>query len=276
MVNDGKITLTLGELKEYFKIWHENNFNELHTQKIKNTISEYLNQNGIMEKINIIDSIKTTVINITEILSKIIDGGSDLSNSSTLNSAITELRRKYNNFKNTNFNTLIAISNELSRHTTLINNLSSNSVNKDDMNEQLDAIKNSIGVIPKQIQTQNIPVTEFGNDLNNYKTPGLYCSKSKENTSNLLHVPPRAQGMGFSLVVLQHMDNSVRQLLLSSDASAAGNRTFSRNYIASSNKWSEWYELYGEHNTQTLQMHIEWSDPEGLSPTTYTLLQKTG
>ena len=44
-----------------------------------------------------------------------------------------------------------------------------------------------------------------------------------------------------------------------------------RNYLHSAGQWSEWYELYGDHNIQPLQMKVEWS--EG-GETTYTLLQR--
>ena len=278
MVDDGKITLTLGDLKEYFKIWHENNFNDLHTQKIKSTISAYLNDNGIQAKIDTINNIKTSVINVAKSLSQIINGTSDLTDSSTLENAITELNNKYNNFKNNNdYDNLTTISDALASHTTLINNLSQQKATIEYVDNLIGQISAQVGVTPKQIQTQDMPVVEFGNDLNNYKTPGIYRSKSAANTSNLQNVPSEAQSSAFVLVVLQHMDNSVRQLLLTAETSDAGNNIFTRNYVASSNTWSggqKWNKLYGNHNTQPLQMKIEWSDdPQGSNPTTYTLLQ---
>ena len=278
MVDDGKITLTLGELKEYFKIWHENNFNDLHAQKIRYIISTYLNDNGIQAKIDIINDIKTSVINAVKALSKIIDGTSDLTNSSTLENIITELNNKYNNFKNNNdYNSLVAISDALTNHTTLINNLSQQKATTEYVDNLITQISSQLGVMPKQIQTQDMPVVEFGNDLNNYKTPGIYRSKNAANTSSLQNVPSEAQSSAFVLVVIQHMDNSVRQLLLTAEASDIGNNIFTRNYVTSSNTWSggqKWNKLYGDHNTQPLQMKVEWSDdPQGLNPTTYTLLQ---
>ena len=36
------ISLTLAELKEYFQIWHKNNFDNLHSEEIQGYISNYL------------------------------------------------------------------------------------------------------------------------------------------------------------------------------------------------------------------------------------------
>ena len=267
MVDDGKITLTLGELKEYFKIWHNNNFDELHT-KVQE-ISNYLNTYNIADKINIIDNMKTNIIDNIKIVYKIIEGDiGDLANSNTLDDATTKLNNKYNNFIiNNNYNNLKSISNALIAHERLISKTATDT--KDYVDDQIREVNANLGVTPKQIQTQDIPVAGV-TDLNEYKTPGLYRSKDSAKTGTLQNVPSEAKGSGFVLVVLQHTDDGVRQLLLTSEASSIGNNIFTRNYTNSS--WSDkWDKLYGSHNTQPLQMKIEWSDDP--TSTTYTLLQ---
>lgn len=269
MVDDGKITLTLGELKEYFKIWHENKFNDLHTTKVQEIISNYLNTHNITNKVNIIDDIRTNIISSIKVVSKIINGRSDLEDSSTLNDAITELNGKYKNFieNNNKYNNLASISKALRDHDTSISEKATIGY----VNDQISEVNDNLGVIPKQIQTQDIPVVGFGTDLNNYTTPGLYYNKN--SSTDLQNVPSEARGSNFVLVVLQHTDDGARQLLLTPEASNIGNNIFTRNYTNSS--WSggeKWDKLYGSHNTQPLQMKIEWSDVPNTS-TTYTLLQ---
>lgn len=266
------ISLTLTELKEYFKIWHENNFNELHKQKITEYIGQYLDSNGLSDKINITDDIKTTLTNIGKVVSQMIDGESNLSNSSSLTDVTNELINKIQNNSLSSVN-LKQLSTKVDTHTTTITNLSQNKIDKEYVDNAIASVEGRIGTTPTQIQTQNIPIdtTDASKDLNNYKTPGLFRSINAQNTSTLQNVPAGAANSGFNLIVLLHLENSVKQLLLTGENTASGNRIYMRNYLHSAGQWSEWYELYGEHNLQPLQMKVEWS--EG-GETTYTLLQR--
>lgn len=264
-----KITLTLGELKEYFKIWHENNFNALHNEGTISYINEYLTNR--LEEINIIIDIKTSLIYFGKFISQIIDGNSNLTESSTLNNVINELANKNINLNNIN---LTSLSSQILNHSTLINTIQDNMATKSDVTKLRNDMEDVTGVRPKQLQTQLIPVVGIGTDLNDYKIPGLYRSKDAANTASLSNVPEKAQNSAFTLIVLEHMDNSVKQILLTAEKTDSGNSIYTRNYNHSqSNPWGDkWYELYGNHNTQPLQMQVEWSDDES-NPTTYTLLQ---
>ena len=265
------ISLSLAQLKEYFQVWHQNNFDALHNTKLETYITDYLSRHQISDKINSIDNIKTSIVNIAKFLSKSIDGDSDLTNSSTLTNAITELSNKNINFSDINLKQLSDIINQ---HDGRLDSLLENKADKDYVLGLIATVESRLGITPEQIATQDIPAKDYGYDLNNYTTPGLYRSKDSSVTQNVQSLPNGASNQGFSLVVLQHMENSVRQILLTPENSANGNAIYTRNYVhsqSSGGQWSEWYELYGTHNTTPLQMKVEWS--EGGS-TTYTLLQK--
>lgn len=220
-----------------------------------------------------VDNIEKDIINIIKILSQAINGDTNLSDLSSLTDAITEVLNKSNNanWSLINLNRLATI---IDTHTRQINNLSTDKTSKDYVDGEINSVKDSLGIVPKQLQTQDIPLdaSDDSKNLNYYKTPGLYRSKDAANTSNLLNVPDGANRSAFNLVVLLHMNNSAKQILLTSENNANGNRIYMRNYLHSAGQWSEWYELYGDHNLSPLQMQIEWSD--GSTPTTYTLLQK--
>ena len=56
------ISLTLAELKEYFQIWHKNNFDNLHSEEIQGYISNYLRDTGIL---NCGDKVRVTTCTST-------------------------------------------------------------------------------------------------------------------------------------------------------------------------------------------------------------------
>ena len=263
------ISLTLAELKEYFITWHKNNFPSLHKEGVFELIDEYLDANNLLSQINLTSSITRKIVTIAQILSQVIDGHTNLSQDSSLDNVASELSNKVSNFNFLKHNLtqlLIDIEN--------YNGALSRKTDKTYVDNEITKVKNLVGITPKQLQVQDIPlepVTDNTKNLNNYKTPGLYRSKSAENTGSLTNVPDGAKNTAFSLMVIPHLDNSVKQILLSGDSTAEGNRIYMRNYVNSKN-WSSWYELYGEHNLSPLQMKIEWSD--GSTPTIYTLLQK--
>lgn len=262
------ISLTLAELKEYFKIWHNNNFDDFHNNKLETYISSYLSRHGISDKINIIDSLKTGIVQVAMIVSKSIDGNTSLTLSSSLSDAINEINNKNINFNDINLKKLY--NTYIQQHDSQIRDLSANKADKSYVDGLISSIESNLGIKPTQIEIQNIPVNNQTN-LNTYKTIGIYKSKDAATTQTLSNVPANAQSTAFDLIVLQHMDNGYRQLLLTSNNNNSGNSIYTRNYLSSNNQWSEWYELYGTHNTSPLQMKIEWS--EGGS-TIYTLLQK--
>lgn len=260
------ISLSLAQLKEYFEIWHTNNFNSLHSAKLDAYINNYLSKNQISSKINSISELETTILNIGKFLSQSIDGDSSLSNSSSLSEIINELSTKNNiNLSNTN---LKELSDAINTHATNIDTLTNDKADTSWVTGQLNAISASLGVTPTTIATQKIPAQDMGRDLNNYRTTGLYRSATSANTQSLSHVPTGAQNSAFNLIVLQHMDKGFKQILSTAEKTNTGNRMYVRNY---DNNWGEWYELYGTHNTTQLQMKVEFSDG---SNTTYTLLQK--
>ena len=150
-------------------------------------------------------------------------------------------------------------------------------LDRSEFTEAINQINQNLGIQPKQLQTQDIPLNGETN-LNNYKTPGIYISKDASTTSGLSNKPSGAYNSAFTLIVIPHMEKSVRQILLTGESNDNGNRIYMRNYQKSSNSWGKsenngWYELYGDHNLKPLQMTVEWSDSSEPS-TTYTLLQK--
>ena len=269
------ISLTLSELKQYFKTWHENNFKDLHEVPVINIIDSYLRANGYLDKINSVTNIEATVVNFAKYLSKCIDGQSNLGNSSTISAAISEVANKSSRLSSINLQSLFSLINQTDAKID---------IEVGHINDTIDDLRASLGIKPKQLMVQNIPVNGE-TDLNNYRVPGLYKSESSSITSGLSHTPDGAKSSAFTLIVVPYITHSetgevhsVRQILLSGGSSSEGNRIYMRNYQHSSNTpWgksenSGWYELYGDHNLKPLQMKIEWSDN---SPsTTYTILQK--
>lgn len=266
------ITLTLAELKKYFKIWHEDNFNEFHRTAIMNLIDEYLVSHGFVTKINTITNIQTGIINVAKFLSKSINGNSNLTNSSSISDAISELSNIDVNLSIVN---LKALNTKIDNNNNTLTNLINNKADKQTVEDEIRNIKALSGAVPKELLVQNIP---SGADLNNYTTPGLYRSATADNTQGLKHRPESAN-LPFILAVIPHADYSVRQILLTGDSTNDGNRIYMRNYMYSKNSWGNvidngWYELYGTHNTTPLQMKIEWSEEAGGGSRVYTLLQR--
>lgn len=267
------ISLSLAQLKQYFETWHTQKFDALHNIKLESYISKYLLDTGINRKIN---DISTGIINIAKFLSQAIDGESNLIDNSSITNeepnstdnssiidAITELSHININFAAIN---LKSLSSRIDKNSADINTLNTNKAERTYVDNRFTEIENLTGVIPKKIQTQNIPENA---DLNDYTIDGLYRSETANITNGLKNLPDNFSSSAFNLVILKHMDNGVRQILLS----GGGNNIYTRNYQGSTNGWGEWSELYGEHNTIPLQMNIEWSQG---GATTYTILQKKG
>lgn len=267
------ISLTLAELKEYFKIWHNNNnnFDDLHNNKFETYISNYLSRNGILDKINIVNSVKTGIVQVAMIISKSVDGSTSLTPSSSLSDAINEINNKNINFNDINLKKLY--NTYIQTHTSQIEELKNNKADKTYVNDLVSNIESDLGITPTSIAIQNMPVNNQTN-LNTYKTIGIYKSKDAATTQTLSNKPASVEGTAFDLIVLQHMDNGYRQLLLTSNNDGSGNSIYTRNYLSSNDQWSEWYEFYGTHNTSPLQMKIEWSESAGGGSSIYTLLQK--
>ena len=270
------ITLTLAELKKYFKIWHEDNFNEFHRTAIMNLIDEYLVSHGFVTKINTIANIQTGIINVAKFLSKSINGSSNLTNSSSISDAISELSNIDVNLSIIN---LKALNTKIDNNNNTLTNLINNKADKQTVENEIQNIKALSGAIPKQLLVQDIP---SGADLNNYTTPGLYRSATADNTSSLKHKPQGVDSIPFGLAVIPQATNGIRQILLAGDITEnnnIGNRIYMRNYLQSMG-WNNnstnngWYELYGTHNTTPLQMKIEWSEEAGGGSSVYTLLQR--
>lgn len=259
------ITLTLAELKEYFRIWHENHFNDLHKSQMMDFINSYLNKEGLLSTITDINDLQKSIVKLIRYMIKIIDGGTNsaLSDSSSISAAINELNTKASiNFASIN---LLNLNSRITSNSEAINTINNNINKKADIS-YVDEIT---GAKPKQLQEQDI---SSNSDLNEYIAPGLYKSKTSSITQTLQNIPPSNSNSkikdAFVLMVIPHFDFSVRQILLTGEKNNNGNKIYTRNYHSG---WSDWYELYGEHNLTPLQMQVEW---ENGGSTVYTLLKK--
>lgn len=264
------ISLTLTQLKEYFKTWHDSLFDDLHKTKVTSYINEFLNDptNNIMTKINLIDDLKTNILAVGKFILKMVDG-SDRQLSS-INDISTNLS---NNISRLNSLNLQKLANDINTNAQNI----AKKVDKSYVDSEISRISANIGVEPKLIQIQDI---KSGDNLNEYKTSGIYKSINSSITQTVDNRPEDTNnriGTAFDLIVINNKDTEInntvttKQLVLTSGTGTDGNRIYSRNYVASSNEWSNWIEFYGTHNLSTLQMKVEFSNN---SSATYTLLQK--
>lgn len=258
------INLTLAQLKEYFKTWHENHFDDLHKVEMIKVINSYLDSKGLNVVNNNVDSIKSHIVKVIKILSQSIDGNTSLNDDSSISTAINEIKNKENTAKNNNLTALLS---KINQNTNNINTLNSSKANLQYVQNEIQSIRRATGQTPAMLQEQEIPVQSEKN-LNNYTTPGLYKSKTSAITNTLSNKPNLSSP--FTLIVIRHADNGVRQILIAGDTSNNGNKIYMRNYVNGS--WSsQWHELYGTHNTTPFQMQVEFANG---STQTYTLLQK--
>ena len=264
------ISLTLEELKEYFKVWHSK---ISHTDEVKQIMSDYIN--NITSITDYIDQI-IEYINTNSKLLLLISG---LTEGEINNLSLQQLQDKLNTqeFKsklsNINLQNLYTL---INNNYEILNNKISNKADKEYVDDEINRLSDNLGVEPLRIQAQTINTND---DLNNYKTPGIY---KNDNAGNNIANTPNIGSSTFSLIVIENKEETVnnqkrynvRQLLLTNSTEDEGNRIFTRNYTLANNKWNDkWHELYGTHNTKTIQMKVEWTNEDNINAsTTYTLL----
>lgn len=255
-----QITGTLTQLKQYFEKWHTDKFATLHRllyQELERIEDKSDNDN---------DYLTGKVLVLANLISKKLDGNTtQITNLDNLNQITSKQEATDNsiNFKslNSRLNTLspiieaiqskIGIDASGSNKTILerISDLESSTLSNVNVNNLIQSFFNG-----KTIATND--------NLDTYKTAGVY--KCDNTTALTIQCPVQK---GFHLTVLPHANNSVRQFFML----AENNRIWTRNYYNNTESWSNWTELYGEHNTSLIQMEVEFSD----STRTYTFIQKT-
>lgn len=81
---------------------------------------------------------------------------------------------------------------------------------------------------------------QSGDNLNDYRTPGIYCSISSTVSNTLLNMPETLSA-GFSLLVLQFSTGTVIQVIFKGTTS---NAIYTRSITSSG--WQSWYKYAGE------------------------------
>lgn len=254
------ITGTMTQMETYFEQWHTDDFATLHA--------------SLLTKIDKIESdkqsetndLKNKLLTLANLISFKLDGDNTQINSIDNINNITskdEAHAQSINLKDFN-NRIEANYNEIIRIASLIESNASNNYNG--ILSRLTSLENS------NLSTENIDdrINNYfekneilsGDDLNTYTKPGIYRCKLDSIASNVNHC---ATNTAFSLVVLRHSDNSVRQIINENDNN---NNIWVRNYNNVQQSWSNWTKLYGEHNTFTFPMKVEFSN----STKTYTII----
>lgn len=254
------ITGTMTQMETYFEEWHTDDFATLHA--------------SLLTKIDKIESdkqsetndLKNKLLTLANLISVKLDGNNtQISNINNINSITNKLEAYTNSINLKDFNSRItANNNEITRIANLIGTNTTNN-------------NNSIFARLLNLEQSNLSTTNIderidnyfekneilsGDDLNTYTKPGIYRCKLDSIASNVNHC---ATNKAFSLVVLRHSDNSVRQIINENDNN---NNIWVRNYNNVQQSWSNWTKLYGEHNTFTFPMEVEFSD----STKTYTIV----
>lgn len=244
------ITTTISKLKNLFKEWHTNNYDEMH-----NKTTTYID-----EEITRIQSINTGtasditnhVINIGKSLSKSIDGTTNITG---LNDISNELNEKNNtsNIKNLG---IISAGHE-SRITTIEQ---ANYASQGYVDNKISQVKTGIEVI--EIPTGN------KNNLNDYTTFGFYKCTTTTN-SNAIAINNPVKGDIFNLIVADIGENNIKQIILPIKTNTADGRVFTRSCF--NGVWKDWQELYGKHNTIELPMEVTFENSQ--TTQTYKLLR---
>lgn len=268
-----EITGTLARIETYFEEWHRKKYNELHQSTIQSietlmaNSTDNIARQKILDLANLIskklDGNATQITNINDIsniLSK-VEATNNSINLKAINQRLTALDAA-------NTGLVSQILNKLGTDTTngsqtiyqRLKSLESTSLSTTNVNNLIAT------AISQAFNGNNILANE---DLNNYTTPGIYKCPSDTTVRTLTHCPTN---YAFNLIVLRETNqNAVRQILSIYNHSSNANNIWVRNYYApASVQWSEWTELYGEHNTQSFDMEVEFSS-DG-SKKVYTVL----
>ena len=253
-----EITGTLTQLKQYFEEWHSSNTNKFDTlhqrliDRIDNIQNNAQNNNDVLSG---------KILTLANLISKKLDGSeTQISNLNDITNITNKIEATDStiNFKNinnrlSNIEVLTGIigtdtSGDTRKILDRIKTLETNSLSATNIDDRI-----NIAFKGKDIKSRD--------DLNSYKTPGIFKCATYNIATSLTNCPIN---VAFNLVVLEHEDRSCRQIITEYE----GNGIWIRNYKNRSETWSNWTELYGEHNTTPFQMQVEFSQ----STKTYTVL----
>lgn len=254
------ITGTMTEMETYFEQWHTDDFATLHA--------------SLLTKIDKIESdkqsetndLKNKLLTLANLISVKLDGNdTQISSINNINSITNKLEAYTNSINLKDFNNRITANNdEITRIASLIGTNTTNN-NSSIFARLLNLEQSNLSTTNIDERVDNyFEKNEIlsGDDLNTYTKPGIYRCKLDSIANNVNH---RATNTAFSLVVLRHSDNSVRQII---NENNNNNNIWIRNYNNVQQSWSNWTKLYGEHNTFTFPMKVEFSD----SIKTYTIV----
>ena len=246
-----EITTTLNNLSKNFEEWHEKKYNALHSRTIQQ-IEQLSSSND--EEISNVTSKLLDVINLFAIK---LDGNS--SNITSLNDINILLNKTEATNNSINFKTFNEGMQQLQQLKNLVGN--NTSASNSTIFERLTNLENSNlstsnvnNLIQSAFKGQTI---EAQSNLNNFLTPGIYKCTTNNTAQTLTNSPTT---LAFNLIVLEHAQDSVRQILIINDTNDNGNKIFTRNYYDYMSNWSNWTQIYGEHNTTKLAMEVEFSD----------------
>lgn len=255
------ITGTLTQLKQFFEEWHssdDNKFITLHQRLIDRMDTIEANKDLNTEMFT------NNLLSIANLISNKLDGDATQITDITQLSTITSKNEAKNNTINLkNFN------NRLSNLETLPSIIGTDTSSNKTIVQRLQFLENTNQSEANIDSRVNIGINNFikganiqSNDsLNNYVTPGVYKSITDNISSSLTNCPTKKS---FNLIVLEHENNSVRQII----SEYSSNDIWVRNYQNRTTSWSEWSKLYGTHNTIPFQMQIEFEN----STKNYTIL----
>ena len=254
------ITGTMTQMETYFDEWHTEDFIASHSNLITRINNIEANQS---DKNN---NFSDAILKLANLISNKLDNDStQITSIDNINSITSKNEAKPGEINLKRFNSKITEnSNNINNLIKIIGVNTGN--NNDSIFERIESLENSTP------STENIDnrVQNFFNgneiptnsDLNTYKTPGIYRCKDDTIAKNLQN---RAIDKAFNLIVLRHKDNSVRQIINEYE----NNNIWIRNYQNVEQKWTNWTKLYGEHNTFTFPMEVQFSEK---GTKTYTII----
>lgn len=266
-----EITGTLTKLRTHFEEWHKDKFTTLHSALFTRMDEIEANRNTDN------DNIKDKLLLITNLISSKLDGNnSQITNINDINTINNKTEAYSNNINLKNLNERLT---RLDRED--VNNPNNNGKIlqlEKKIGENTSSNKNDIYSRLLNLEQTNLSETNIdtridyafegqiistNDDLNTYKKPGIYryLDISDKSTITMRHTPVSTP---FSLIVLNHKQNSVRQIINESD----NNNIWIRNYDNTTQSWGNWTKLYGEHNTYTFSMEVDFKD----SQKTYKIL----
>lgn len=250
-----EITATLSKIKESFKTWHNNYYDELHT-RTTNEINRRINAIEAANQTSV-SSLTSQILSIGQILSRSIDNNTtDINNLSDIANA---LANKTNHWETGNLQALDALTQQLKDTTDFIEN---DYASKGYVTSLVSASGMKTMTIPSGANLNN----------NNYRNLGFFKCISTADSNTIQNIPTAVKGNVFNLVVINADENQkhVKQIILMINSSNVSNRIFTRNCL--NGNWTSWQELYGTHNAVELPMEVTFEDSNNTTQT-YKLLR---